>query len=130
MKDFQKFLQDNNACQPAVAWVAGRPLTAELIHACPKKTWLGWLATRVPVDHHLLAELGKDSEGYVREAVANRIPVDHPLFSELGKDEQGDVREAVAKRIPVDHPLFFELGKDSYRYVRAAVAKRLKDTSK
>ena len=104
MNDFQQFLAEQGACSPAVKWVAGRPLTSELIHACPNKDWLFWLAKRIPVDHPLFIELGKDSEGYVREAVANRIPVDHPLF--------------------------FELGKDSYRYVRAAVAKRLKDTSK
>lgn len=73
MIDFQKFLIDNNACQPAVKWVAGRPLTAELIQDCPSKLWLVWLAYRIPTDHPLFLERGKDRNGGVREAVAKRL---------------------------------------------------------
>lgn len=98
MIDFQQFLAEQGACRPAVEWVAGRPLTAELIQACPAKGWLIWLAQRLLPDHPLLAELGKDSDWFVREAVAWRISVDHPLFLALGKDSEWHVRSAVARR--------------------------------
>ena len=128
-KDFQKFLQDNNAGKPSVEWVAGRPLTLELIQACPDKNWLTWLSQRLPVDHPLLEELGKEENVYVRLAVAKRIPTDHPLLEELGKDSGWRVRAAVAKRIPTDHPLLKELGKDENAYVRETVARRMKENN-
>jgi hypothetical protein len=54
--DTMKILQDMDACDPALEWVADRPDLAPdaLWRECSRGDWLLWLAARVGIDRRLI----------------------------------------------------------------------------